>query len=367
MIKILFFFSLFLILYTYLLYPLIIYILNIILRKKDHHCPEIDENFFPTVSFVVVAHNEEQVIQKKIKNSLILDYPKDKLEIVFASDCSDDATDEIIAPYHKKGLLSFIPIRTRGGKSKALNICLSRVRGEIVVFSDANTFVQKDSVRKLVRHFADPKIGCVSGRLKFRPVEGNPLGMIESRFWNYETWVKIKEGNIASLPGANGGIYAIRKILFKPLPTDRAIMDDFLVTLAIIAHGYRAISDPEVRAIEDTCIKVGDSFEQKVRIGAGNFHGLKYIYPLLSPARGLIAYILWSHKIIRWFLPFVLMTTLISNILLVRQGWIYQCLMGSQVSFYLVACLGFLCYLKSKKEAQGQTTPVPAGDVSVES
>jgi biofilm PGA synthesis N-glycosyltransferase PgaC len=351
MIKILFFFSLFLIFYTYLLYPLIIFILNMILREKGH---QIDEDFFPSVSFVVIAHNEKQVIQKKIENCLSLDYPKDKLEIVFASDCSDDGTDEIISSYQKKGLLSFIPIRIRGGKSKALNICLPMINGNIVVFSDANTFVQKDTVRKLVRHFADPQIGCVSGRLKFRPVEGNPLGMIESRFWNYETWVKIKEGNIASLPGANGGIYAIRKPLFKPLPTDRVVMDDFLITLHIIGTGYRAISDPQVRAIEDTCIRVGDSFEQKVRIGAGNFHGLKYIYPLLAPTQGLIAYILWSHKIIRWFLPFVLMAALISNMFLVRQGWVYQCLIGSQISFYLVACLGFLCYLRSKKEARCQ-------------
>ncbi|MEW5804091.1 MAG: glycosyltransferase family 2 protein, partial [bacterium] len=336
------------------LYPLIIWILNIVLSKKGH---EVDESFFPFVSFVVVAHNEEQVIQEKIENCLSLDYPKDKLEIVFASDCSDDGTDEIIGRYQRKGLLTFIPVRVRGGKSNALNICVPQVRGEIVVFSDANTFVQKDAVRKLIRHFVDPQIGCVSGRLQFRPVRGNPLGMIESRFWNYETWVKIKEGNIASLPGANGGIYAIRKALFKPLPTDKTIMDDFVITLRIIESGYRAISDPQVRALEDTCVRVKDSFSQKVRIGAGNFHGLKYISPLLLPSRGLIAYILWSHKIIRWFLPFFLMTALISNLFLVRQGSMYRYLIGSQISFYFVALLGFMCYLKSKKEVPGTGTP----------
>ncbi|MEW6381816.1 MAG: glycosyltransferase family 2 protein [bacterium] len=348
MIKILFFFSLFLIFYTYLLYPLVIFCLNIILRQKKDHL--IDESFLPSVSVVVVAHNEKDVIQEKIENCLSLDYPKEKLEIFFASDASTDGTDEIIAQYQKKGAVRFLPVRPRGGKSNALNIAMPHVRGEIVVFSDANTFVQKDAVRKLIRHFADPDIGCVSGRLQFRPVKGNPLGMIESRFWNYETWVKIKEGNIASLPGANGGIYAIRRLLFRPLPIDRAIMDDFIITLRIIGMGYRAISDPQVKALEDTCIRVVDSFEQKIRIGAGNFHGLKYIYPLLSPTRGLIAYILWSHKIIRWFLPFCLMAALISNIFLVHQGRIYQYLIGSQVSFYLVAFLGFLCYLGNKKK-----------------
>jgi len=351
MLKVLFFFSLFLILYTYLIYPMIMLILNILLRKRKDHL--IDESFLPLVSVVVVAHNEKQVIQKKIENCLSLDYPKEKLEIILATDCCTDGTDEIIAPYHKKGALHFIPIRPRGGKSKALNICLPKARGEIVVFSDANTFVQKDTVRKLVRHFADPKIGCVSGRLRFRPVKGNPLGMIESRFWNYETWVKRLEGNIASLPGANGGIYAIRKSLFRPLPTDRAIMDDFIITLRIIGMGYRAISDPQIVAIEDTCIRVEDSFEQKIRIGAGNFNGLKYIYPLLSPTQGLIAYILWSHKIIRWFLPFVLIAALISNIFLVNQGRLYQYLIGSQISFYLTAFLGFLCYLWNKEKVRG--------------
>jgi len=346
MVKLFFFTSLFLILYTYLIYPLIIWILNKLLHKERH---EVDENLIPSVSLIVVAHNEDQVIREKIKNSLSLDYPSEKLEIIFTSDCSTDCTDKIIIPYQKKGV-SFICMKKRGGKSKALNKCIPLAKGELIILSDANTFVQRDAIRKLVRHFKDPKIGCVSGKLRFRPIQGNPLGIIESRFWNYETWLKIHEGNIASLPGANGGIYAIRKSAFRPLPTDKAIMDDFLITLNIINQGYRAISDSEVRALEDTCLKVKDSFEQKIRIGAGNLHGLKYIYPLLNPAKGFIAYILWSHKIIRWFLPFLLITLLISNLLLIRQRLLYQYLAGGQIIFYLIACSGFICYLFKRKE-----------------
>jgi len=344
MVKLFFFLGLFLILYTYLIYPFIICALNKLCNKEHHR---IDESFIPSVSLIVVAHNEEQVIREKIINSLSLDYPTEKLEVIFTSDCSTDSTDKIIIPYQKKGIY-FICIKKRGGKSKALNKCIPLATGEIIILSDANTFVHKDAVRKLVRHFKDPKIGCVSGKLRFRPIQGNPLGIIESRFWNYETWLKIHEGNIASLPGANGGIYAIRKSLFKPLPTDKAIMDDFLITLNIIKQEYRAISDPEVMALENTCLKVKDSFEQKIRIGAGNLHGLKYIYPLLNPAKGFIAFILWSHKIIRWFLPFVLIIVFISNIFLIKQGPLYQYLAGGQICFYLAAFLGFVCYVLKK-------------------
>lgn len=344
--KMLFFLSLFLILYTYFFYPLLIWGLDVLLKRRNH---VIDENFYPTVSLVVIAHNEEEVIREKIENSLSLDYPKEKFQIIMASDNSTDRTNEIMAQYTGKGIC-FMPILKRGGKSKALNLCIPKAQGEIIVLSDANTLVHQDAVRKLVRHFADPVIGCVSGKLRFRPVEGNPLGMIESRFWNYETWVKKHEGNLGFLPGANGGIYAIRKSVFHLLPTTKAIMDDFIITLNIIAQGYRAISDPEVRALEDTCVNVQDSFEQKVRIGAANFHGLPYIYHLLNPAKGFVAYILWSHKIIRWFLPFFLLILLISNLLLLGQGLFYQYLAVGQSSFYLTACLGYVGYLLSKQK-----------------
>ncbi len=346
MLKVLLSLSLFFIFYTYIFYPLIIWAMNGRFSKKDH---KIDEEQFPFVSFLVVAYNEEQVIKEKIENTLLLEYPKDKLKIIFASDYSTDGTNGIIEKYKKEGI-HFVPIGRRGGKSKALNICIPQAKGEIIVLSDANTFVQKDAIKKLVRHFVDPVIGCVSGKLRFRPVHGNPLGMIESSFWNYETWVKMKEGNIASVPGANGGIYAIRKSVFQFLPIDKAIMDDFLITLKIIQQGYRAISDPEVRALEDTCLNVQDSFEQKVRIGAGNFHGLRYIMPLLNPSQGLVAYILWSHKIIRWFLPFLLIIAFITNMVLINSGTVYRCLAVGQLSFYFVAGLGFFFYMISKLE-----------------
>ncbi|MGA1869999.1 MAG: glycosyltransferase family 2 protein [bacterium] len=337
----------FLILYTYILYPGIIFLLEKIFNQKKW---KIDEHYYPFVSFIVSAYNEEDVIKRKLENTCHLKYPKDRLEIIFISDGSTDNTDNIISQYSRRRI-ELIRINGRKGKSYALNSVIPQTRGEICVLSDANSILREDVLKKLVRHFVDPTIGCVSGRLKFKPIQGNPLSIIETQFWNYETWLKIKEGNITSLPGANGGVYAIRKSLFKPLPADRVMVDDFLITLNIIAANYRAVSDPEVNAKENGCLRIKDSYSQKIRIGAGNFHAIRFFYPLLNPFKGFIAFILWSHKIIRWFIPFLMISIFVTNLFLFKESSLFQITLYAQCILLLWAALGFIIPLGEKKKA----------------
>lgn len=340
--KFMFFSSFALIFHTYIAYPFSMFVMEKVIKRKGY---KNDEGYLPSVSLMVAAFNEEGIIQKKIENSLELDYPREKLEFIFASDGSYDNTNDIISQYSNHGI-KLIKIFPRRGKSNALNVSVEKAKGDILVFSDANSFLKKDVIKKLVRNFANPSVGCVSGELSFHDKTGNPLGIMESRFWNFETRLKRREGNIISILGANGGLYAIRKDLFKPLPTEDNIVDDFLITMNILRAGYLAICDPEAVGYEDTCTRMKDSFERKVRIGNGNLNTIRYFYPLLSPMYRLVSYALWSHKIIRWFTPFLLINILIANILLVGKSPIYLVTLGIQLLFYVSS--GICLFLERK-------------------
>ncbi|MEI7907181.1 MAG: glycosyltransferase family 2 protein, partial [Bacteroidota bacterium] len=253
-----------------------------------------------TISVIISAYNEESIIRQRIENLLSLDYPKEKVEILIGSDGSSDGTNAIAAEYASQNV-TLIAFPDRRGKASVLNDLALKANNEILIFSDANTFYDKNVFKNFVRHFSDESIGGVCGYLQLRSSDDNSGGKGESFYWEYENRIKELEGNYHTTFGATGAIYAIRKHLFRPLPAAIAITDDFLIPMNVVAQGYRIIYDKTVYGWEDSTESSMKEFHRKIRISAGNFNCLKDIIHLLHPKYGFIAFGFFSHKIIRWF------------------------------------------------------------------
>ena len=330
--KILFWTVSILIVYTYLLYPLV---LSVLARFKKEILQKSD--ILPGVSIIVSAYNEEVVIEEKIKNCMELDYPKESLEIIIASDGSDDRTNEIVKRFFDEGVV-LADYKERRGKSEVLNRTVPTAKNEIIVLSDANTSFRKDALKMLVRNFGDDRVGCVCGEMKFRNSRENKIGELEGFYWKYEVFLKRLEGQRGSLLGANGGIYAIRKRLFEKIPSD-TIIDDFVIPMKILEKEYRVLYEPEAIAYEDTAKGVIQEMARRVRIGAGDFQSLILTRQLLNPFRGFSAFSFWSHKVLRWFAPFFLTGALFFNAFLAEERF-YLIVFIIQISFYIAALIG---------------------------
>jgi cellulose synthase/poly-beta-1,6-N-acetylglucosamine synthase-like glycosyltransferase len=289
----------------------------------------------PTVSLLIAAYNEEAVIDARILNALALDYPADKLEIVVASDGSSDATQVIVKRYADRGvrLLTFVP---RRGKSSVLNAAFPELKGEIVLMSDANTQNDRMAARNIVRWFHDPKVGVVCGRLVLTDPETGRN--VDSLYWKYETFLKKCEGRLRALLGANGGIYAIRRSLFLPIPID-TIVDDFVIPLrARLRTACDILYDWEAIAREESAPSVGAEFHRRSRIGAGGFQSIGMLWKLLLPTQGWVAFTFFSHKILRWLCPFFLLALLSTSAFLGDYPF-YRLALFAQLAFYLLSLL----------------------------
>lgn len=323
-----------LIIYTYFIYPAFLYLFyRSPLKKKEAS----SDYRWPKVSLVVAAYNEEKVIAKKIENSLDLDYPEDRLEIIISSDGSTDNTDTIAEKYVSHGI-TFLKFNSRRGKVNVLNDVIPKAKGEVVLLSDANTIYKGDAVKKIVRDFADPEVGCVCGELIFRNVEKNEVGALEGFYWRYEQFIKKIEGANGALLGANGGIYAIRKGLFEILPSN-VIIEDFVIPMRILEKGYDVIYESAAVAFEETSKKVIQEMERRIRIGAGDFQSLLLTWKLLNPSRGFAAFAYLSHKVIRWLVPFFLISLFFINIFLIQERFYFVTFL-LQSGFYSAAILG---------------------------
>ncbi len=325
----------FLVVYTYVFYPALLLALSIFRRKRR----SLDENHLPSVSLLIAAYNEEAVIEEKMKNCLALDYPKDKLEVLVGSDGSDDQTNALVAKYAQHNVKLF-PYQQRRGKAAVLNDIAGAATSEVLIFSDANSMYRRDAILRLAPHFAGAEVGGVCGRLVLLSDERQIDAEGERFYWDYENYLKYLEGKIKTVFGANGAIYAIRKSLFRPLPSHKVVADDFLIPLKIVERGYDVVYDKDAVACEFAAPNLSAEFKRKVRIGAGNFHGLREILPLLNPIRGFVAFGLWSHKIIRWLVPFLLLAIFFSNLALLGTT-LYNVLFALQVFFYGVALVSW--------------------------
>lgn len=334
-----------LIFYAYFGYPIILYLLsNVYKFKKKRDLSE--NNGWPHVSVLIAAYNEEKVIGSKIKNCLALDYPHDLLSIWIASDGSSDNTNKIVKEYsevHQNIHLLEFP---RTGKSGMLNKAMKSVKDDIVVFSDANTEYSTDAIKRLVQHFADPDVGCVSGRLIYRNPGEVISGKGESMYWRYETALKKMESVLGYVAGANGAIYAIRRALFEPFPP-RTINDDFTSSMRIVKKGNKSIYEENAKVFEDVAPTMVSEFNRHVRDGAGHYIAVVHLLGLLNPFLGLRSFIYWSHRIMRWMVPFLLILLFIINIFLF-DDLIYRYFFVLQCVFYFLAILGWI-YISKRK------------------
>jgi cellulose synthase/poly-beta-1,6-N-acetylglucosamine synthase-like glycosyltransferase len=291
---------------------------------------------FPVVSLVFSAFNEESLIRQKMANSAALHYPASRLEILVGCDgCSDQTAGLARAAQVPNSRIFDFSVRR--GKPEVINELVTHARGDIVVFSDANTMISPDAVISLVRHFQDPRVGCVCGELKFTSAANGT--QTEGVYWRYEVLLKFLESRLNMMVGANGGLYAIRRPLFTPIPA-RGIIDDFLVSLAVRQKGYRLVYDAEATATEEAAASVADEFRRRVRIGAGNFYALRYTWRLLSPTAGLVAFAYWSHKVLRWLVPFALLTAFAASIALAGEP-LYALSVVAALVFSLMAVIGY--------------------------
>ncbi len=313
-------------------YPLL---LRLIVRLRGPR-PVDKREVTPPASLVISAFNEEQVIAQKIDNALALDYPRDLLEIVVVSDASTDATDDIVRSYADRGIrLHRQP--ERRGKTAGLNAVVPRLRGEVVVFSDANAMYEPDALRKLVRNFADAQVGCVTGEARYIDDVHGAADEGEGAYWNYEMRIKRLETATGSCVGGDGAIYAIRRHLWQQLPEDG--INDFLNPLQIVAAGWRGVYEPEAICYEAPAGDTGKEYRRRVRIISRSWRAVFLVADVLKPWKvGFFALSVISHKVLRWWSGVFVLGMLISAAALVlpllwrAQPWIWAVIAGVVVA-----------------------------------
>jgi biofilm PGA synthesis N-glycosyltransferase PgaC len=302
----------------------------------------------PRVSLLVPAYNERSNIERKIRNSLALDYPSDRLDIVIACDGSRDGTPELAkalaASEEAGGRVRVLDFPVNRGKILTLNAAVEEIDAEIVVFSDASAILNRDALKLLVRNFADPEVGAVSGKYTvIKPQEVN-IGASEDFYWKYETFLKTQEAQLSSTLGGHGHLHAIRRELY-PFPPPGTINDDYIIHASVIAKGLRAVYEPDAVIREEAHEMTG--FGRRVRIMAGNIQQLREIKLLLRPLRPMPLFFFLCHKGLRLVVPFAMLGALICNLFLLNRP-LYALLFTLQVIFYLMAIGGSIVRLRPK-------------------
>ncbi len=298
--KIIFWISLILIIHCYFIFPITLPFISEIFKRKVS--PKTNQSKLVKVSVLISAYNEEDIIEKKILNLLQVDYPKELLEILIGDDGSADQTTAIVERYADQGV-TLVRAEKNAGKAAMLNRLQSLATGDILVFCDANTMFFPNVIRELTAPFENEKIGCACGHLILSDASGTALGQGESSYWDLESEIKKFEGMLDRLIGGNGALYAIRKHLYTKLPIHKSVMDDFFITVKILQKGYRCTFISEAIGTEMTSQNASGEFRRKIRIGRANYNFLFSYLPLLNPFKPLIAYLFFSHKLLRWFTP----------------------------------------------------------------
>jgi cellulose synthase/poly-beta-1,6-N-acetylglucosamine synthase-like glycosyltransferase len=333
MLIIVFWAAVLLVLYAYVLYPVLLLLLTVG-RRAGEYAPW-DE--WPSVSLIIAAHNEEAVLGEKLENSLVLEYPPSALEIIVASDGSTDATEAIAESFAARGV-RLHKVLQRGGKTQAQNEAVRLASGRFLIFSDANSMYQPHALKKLLAPFADAQVGCVCGELRYANPQGDAAGKGEGIYWRYEQFLKRRESALSSTLGANGSIYALRRELFEELDVD--IISDFIMPVRVWRKGFRAVYEPSAVAEEQSCASFASEFRRRTRIIARSLHGLWSERAVLNPlAHGFFAFQMFSHKLLRWLVPLALLVALLSNVLLAEHEP-YRTLLLLQGLVYTLALLG---------------------------
>ncbi|MEM0991919.1 MAG: glycosyltransferase family 2 protein [Bacteroidota bacterium] len=350
---IIFWVSLFIILYTYLGYGVLLFMLkslkNNISSKKNNlkKTRYGDDEKKPKVTFLVAAYNEKSYIEQKIANSLNFNYPKHLIQYYFVTDGSSDDTPERIKNYPIPAdvSLKLFHESARKGKIAAVNRVMPQVDTPIVIFSDANTDVNEDAITNIVKHYKNPKVGAVAGEKRIQleqKEEASSAG--EGIYWKYESTLKKWDSEVNSVVGAAGELFSIRTKLYEEPPQD-SIVEDFYMTMRIASKGYKVAYEPEAYAVETASASVGEELKRKIRIAAGGFQSVVRLADLLNIFKyGFLSFQYISHRVLRWTLaPLALVVLFVCSLLLASQGGLfYQIVLVGQLFFYLLAVIGLL-------------------------
>jgi cellulose synthase/poly-beta-1,6-N-acetylglucosamine synthase-like glycosyltransferase len=343
-VQFIFWISLITLFHVYIGYMIICIIIGKIFKQ-----PIDKQEIFPTVTMLVPAYNEQQVIKQKIENSLALAYPKDKLEIVIASE-SNDQTNQLVREFQDKGIILYA-FEQRRGKSRMLHDVFFKTKGEIVVFSDANAMYHPDAINKLVRNFHDPKIGGVLGKLIIANPDDSSTSEGESVFKKYESLLRKANTAVHSIIGADGTMLAIRRDLYKPIDPDRG--DDFELALRVRIQGYGMVFEPEAVSYEKASIDFRDEIKRKIRIVSWFWKSaLILLREMVHPFRGFLIFQVVSNKILRWLSPVFLILLFISSFNTAGINNPHALFFQLQVFFYAIAMLGGIFPGKSKNKFQ---------------
>lgn len=348
-----FWISLFIVFYTYLGYGILLYFLVRIRRliKGRRVIPAVGDSL-PGLTLVVAAYNEADLMEAKIANTLALDYPSGKLSLLFITDGSDDASPELIRKYpairlmHEPG---------RRGKIHAIHRAMKEVDTEIVVFTDANTFLNREALIKIARHYADPTVGAVSGEKRVLVEDVSDATAGEGFYWKYESTLKKWDSELYSVVGAAGELFSVRCDLYQPVEPD-TVLDDFMISMLIAAKGFRIVYEPEAYAMESSSENIREELKRKVRIAAGGIQSILRLPALFNPFKHpVLSFQYISHRVLRWTItPFLMIAAFLLNILITvtdPYDKVYLSLLFCQTVFYFLAFLGWVTRhrkLKSK-------------------
>jgi len=331
MVEMLFWLATLLVLYAYLGYPLLLILLG---RIAPHPIAADGADDLPPATLIIPVHNEERVIEAKLRNLDSLDYPRDRLAVLIVSDGSTDQTRQRVLDYRGDLQVRFLELPQRQGKAAALNLGLQYAGSGIVVFTDASIMLDPGSLRRVVQPFRDESIGCVSGE------DHIPGGGGEGLYGRYELFLRNLESQVSSIAGASGSFYAMRRHLCKPFLPGMA--PDFLSVLVTVGHGYRAITEPRAFGTMTSTRSTRGEFTRKVRTLIRGMTALWHARHLLNPFRsGMFSLVLWSHKMARWLVPAFMMIALVTSALLAGHPF-YALALVVQLAFYALTLLGLL-------------------------
>jgi len=338
---ILFWVGLFLISYTYIGYPILLWLIGAIRRKKVGKGPT-----HATISIIIPAYNEAEVIRRTVLNKLECAYPPDEREIIVVSDSSDDGTDGIVKALGHASV-RLIRQEPRQGKTSALNRAIEDAKGEIIVFSDANSLYEKDALEHLVSNFSDPDVGYVTGKMRYLNPDGSGIGDSCGAYMKYENALRTLGSRCGSIVGVDGGIDAVRKDLYVQMAPD--MLPDFVLPLSVVEQGYRVVYEPRAVVAENALSASQGEFRMRVRVTLRALHGLWHMRRMLNPFKhGLFSLQLSSHKLLRYSIPFVLISLAVLNVCVLGHGTFWLIAFFGQCLFYGAAAVGY-CMLRSRK------------------
>lgn len=323
-----------LIAYGYVVYPVVVAGMGLWSRRVYRR----DHRFVPSVTLIISAYNEEEVIEEKLRNSLALDYPRDQIEIIVASE-SSDGTNDIVKRYGSRGV-ALRAFSGRLGKSATLYRVVPSARGEVLIFSDANSMYQPDAIRKLVRNFADPSVGAVIGQMRYGERSPSIGAQGEGLYWSYDRWLRKHAARVHGLvPGINGALFGIRKSLYLPITEDRG--DDYELCTRIAIHGHAVAFEPEAVAVETASETTPQQFRRKMRLVRWNtMSSLLLLREALAARRWVVAFQLVSHRLLRYSVPVWLLVALGSSVVLAGRSTAFAILLAIQGTFYVWSLAG---------------------------